>query len=50
MPDVLAAQEYNECLTICSFYILTLQVHKLTHSVAALFDNELLCIYLQLLM
>lgn len=43
MPGSLAAQEYNECLTICSFYILTLLVHKLTPSAAALFDNELLC-------
>lgn len=50
LPDFLAAQEYNECLTICSFYIFTLLVHKSTRAVAALFDDELLCIYLQLLM
>lgn len=28
------------------FAIFTLQVHKLTHLVPALFDNDLLCIYL----
>ncbi len=50
MPDSLAAQEYIECLTLCIFRdIFTLQVHKITHLLPALSDNELLCIYLLLL-
>lgn len=50
MPESLAAQEYIKCLSLCIFRdILTLQVHKIAHLVPALFDNELLCIYLLLL-